>query len=389
MYQEPHEHDSDSLPGNPAPWYVRDVDAIAPARCDRGPGTVNLFSWALLALLGLVAATRAAPFDTMLPDSVGQGGSAQPATRADAMGGNVDDSLFATPTTHDHIGRVVVPVKINGRGPYRFIVDTGANHSTISPELVRELGLKTDSEALVTLDGITGAAQVTYVSIDRLQAGDLTLEDTALPVVWAPVMAGADGILGAAGMAEKSLLIDFQRNRVAIASHIESFLRNQQIKIHAARVINGLMVLDTTVGGVRTAAVLDTGSERTLGNIALRDALKSNKHLSKGFVAQLTSVYGATKEIESGEVSRAPTIAVGGLRISDVAVVYGDFHIFKVWDMQAKPAMILGMDVLGTVASLNIDFKNQNVYVASAVQNNARDQLGTVHDINSMQTAKH
>lgn len=325
----------------------------------------------------------------MLPDSVVQGGSAQPATRADAMGGNVDDSLFATPTTHDHIGRVVVPVKINGRGPYRFIVDTGANHSTISPELVRELGLKIDSESLVTLDGITGAAQVTYVSIDRLQAGDLTLDDTALPVVSAPVMAGADGILGAAGMAEKSLLIDFQRNRVAIASHIESFLRNQQIKIHAARVINGLMVLDTTVGGVRTAAVLDTGSERTLGNIALRDALKSNKHLSKGFVAQLTSVYGATKEIESGEVSRAPTIAVGSLRISDVAVVYGDFHIFKVWDMQAKPAMILGMDVLGTVASLNIDFKNQNVYVASAVQSNARDQLGTVHDINSMQTAKH
>jgi predicted aspartyl protease len=342
-----------------------------------------------LALFGFAGVGRAAPLDTMLPEGgTAPGGSAQIATRADSLGGNVDDSLFASPTTHDHIGRVVVPVKINGRGPYRFIVDTGANHSTISPNLVRELGLKADAQSLITLDGITGAARVTYVSIDRLQAGDLILEDTALPVVWAPVMAGADGILGAAGMSEKSLLIDFQRNRVAIASHVESTTRNQAIKIHAARVVNGLMVLDTEVAGVRVAAVLDTGAERTLGNIALRDAVKGKNRAKQGFVAQLTSVYGATKEVESGEIARAPTISIGPLRITDVAIVYGDFHIFKIWDMHDKPAMILGMDVLGTVASLNIDFKNQNVYVGNVPAANPRDQLGTAHDLSGMQGFK-
>src|SRR5256885_14841188 len=54
-----------------------------------------------------------------------------------------DDLLFASPTTVDHIGRVVVPVTINGKGPFRFIVDTGANHSTISPQLVQALKLET------------------------------------------------------------------------------------------------------------------------------------------------------------------------------------------------------------------------------------------------------
>jgi predicted aspartyl protease len=378
---------TECIPGSLVPWYVRPVDAIAPARCDQAPGTTNLLPWALLALL-FAESSRGAPLDTMLPDSVGQGGSAQVATRADPIGGNVDDALFATPTTHDHIGRVVVPVKINGRGPYRFIVDTGANHSTISPGLVRELGLTTATQSLITLDGITGAAQVTYVAIDRLQAGDLTLDDTTLPVVWAPVMAGADGILGAAGMSEKSLLIDFKRNRVAIASHIGSNSRDQGIKIHAARVVNGLMVLDAMVAGVRVAAVLDTGAERTLGNIALRDVLKRQTRPDRSFVAQLTSVYGATQEIEAGEISRAPLISIGSLRITDVAVVYGNFHIFKIWEMQDKPAMILGMDVLGTVAALNIDFKNQNVYVASASTTNVRDQLGSVHDLSAIQAQK-
>jgi Aspartyl protease len=93
--------------------------------------------------------------------------------------------LFATPTTHDHVGRVVVPVRINGQGPFRFIVDTGADHSTISPALVQLLGLKPESQPML-LQGITGSAQVSFVTVDRLQAGELTLAPTELPVVWAP-----------------------------------------------------------------------------------------------------------------------------------------------------------------------------------------------------------
>jgi hypothetical protein len=54
------------------------------------------------------------------------------------------------------------------------------------------------------------------------------------------------------------------------------------------------------------------------------------------------------------------------LRINDVKVVYGDFHIFKVWDMQDKPTLIIGMDVLATVGSLGIDFKNQVIYLTSS-----------------------
>jgi predicted aspartyl protease len=338
----------------------------------------------LLVLLGL-GTVVAAPETASVPPAGLSGDTVQPGgTRPPA---NIEDSLFASPTTHDHIGRVVVPVKINGQGPFRFIVDTGANHSTISPDLVHVLALKTGTQSLITLDGITGAAQVTYVSIDRLQAGDLTLEDTTLPVVLGSVMGGADGILGAAGMSEKSLLIDFQRNRVAIASHMEAAARTRAIKIHAARVASGLIVLDTLIAGVHVQAVLDTGAERTLGNLALREALRSQQLGKKGFVAHLTSVYGATKEVEPGEILAAPTISIDTLRITDVAIVYGDFHIFKVWGMQGKPAMILGMDVLGTVSSLNIDFKNQTVYLGNVPAMN-KDFLGTPHDMSSIQTMR-
>lgn len=360
------------------PWYGCAVDASAPLR--RSPILRKTFG-IMVGLLSWVGFVEAA--DAPLPTPP----DARPP--AEVLHGSESgaDSLFAAPTTHDHVGRVVVPVSINGRGPFRFIVDTGANHSTISPDLVRLLGLDTNTRSLLTLDGITGAAQVSYVSIDRLQAGDLTLDNEALPVVWAPVMGGADGILGVAGMAQKSLVIDFKRNRVAIAGHIDSSLRDQATRIHGTRVSNGLIVLQTLVGGVHVAAVLDTGSERTLGNRALRDALRSQTRGKQGFVAQVTSVYGATEAVEPGEIQAAPLIVVGSLRISDVAIVYGDFHIFKVWQMQTRPAMILGMDVLGTLASLGIDFKNEYVYVGSMPAEQERFITST-HDLSSVQANK-
>ena len=166
-----------------------------------------------------------------------------------------------------------------------------------------------------------------------------------------------------AGLTEKSLLIDFQRNQVTIARGVKAELRANSTRIHGLHSVPGLITLATRVGGVPVLAVIDTGAERTLGNLALRDALR--KRRMHGVMAQMTSVYGATKEVEVGEILIAPPIVIDSLRINDVAIVFGEFHIFNVWRMQDQPAMIIGMDVLGTVASLSIDFKNQDVYVGS------------------------
>jgi Aspartyl protease len=277
-------------------------------------------------------------------------------------------SLFALPTTHDHIGRVVVAAMVNGKGPFRFIVDTGATHSTVSPSLVQALGLRPSEVPSIVLNGITGTAQVSAVTLDSLQAGDLSVDQLVVPVVWAPVMAGADGILGAAGLTGRSLSVDFERNSVRISRGVDMAVRGEALKIHATRVTHGLMTLPMQVGQVHGLALIDTGSERTLGNPALQAALKLRNRT--GAEALVTSVYGATEQVERGEIWRAPTILIDTMRINNVQVVYGDFHIFKVWQMQDTPAMIVGMDILGTVSSLGIDFKNADVYFTSSRTNN-------------------
>jgi predicted aspartyl protease len=272
-----------------------------------------------------------------------------------------DAALFASPTRLDHIGRIVVPVLINGQGPFRFIVDTGASHSAVTPGLVQKLGLPAAPRSM-ELNGITGTAQVPAVRIETLQAGDLKIQDTDFPVVWAPLMAGADGFLGVAGLTAQRLLVDFQNNRVVLSGaggRLPGFMR-----ISGKRVAGGLITVAATIGGVRLRAVIDTGSERSLGNLALQSALKQQHHFAA--LSQTTNVYGATSDVTPGDAQVAPIITIGDLRIADVTLVYGDFNIFKVWNMQDSPALIIGMDVLGTVDRMAVDFKHADFYLGGS-----------------------
>src|SRR6185312_3442138 len=93
------------------------------------------------------------------------------------------DMLFASPTSLDHIGSVVAAVMIDGKGPFRFIIDTGANRSTISPRLAAALRLQPSVQQAIRVTGITGSAEVASVPIDKLQAGDLVISHTRFPVI--------------------------------------------------------------------------------------------------------------------------------------------------------------------------------------------------------------
>ncbi len=295
-------------------------------------------------------------------------GLAVPAARAASdpdLAGAAEDLLFASPTRIDHIGRVIAPVMIDGKGPYRFIIDTGASHTTISPKLAAALGLESTGEPLlVEVHGITGSAQVPSVHVRKLEAGSLVIENSRLPVIWAPLMAGADGILGVAGLKDECIFVDFRGNRVVISRCRGTGAWRGSTRVPAIRLNGGLITVAAKIGGVRVQAVIDTGSERTLGNMALRNALYGQPRV--GSIPRLTHVYGATTEVSAGEMQIAPTIALGSMRVADVTVVYGDFHIFEVWGMQARPAVIIGMDVLGTVRSLGIDFRRPEIYIEPA-----------------------
>lgn len=139
------------------------------------------------------------------------------------------EPAFATPTTLDRIGRILVPVTINGLGPFRMLVDTGANRTTITTDVAQRLGLDLAKAPTVVLNGVTGSATVPAVAIERMRAGDLMLDDQQVPVVEPHLISGADGILGVAGLRD---LVTISRSRFAHAD---------ELRIRADRVMGGLL----------------------------------------------------------------------------------------------------------------------------------------------------
>src|SRR5512139_2882448 len=107
--------------------------------------------------------------------------------------------VYVERTQPDRIGRILAPVYVNGQGPFKFIVDTGASRSVIAPHVAQALGLTPDTSRPVQLRGITGTANVPSILVEKLQAGDLKVERQRMPVIVPSVMADADGILGVDG----------------------------------------------------------------------------------------------------------------------------------------------------------------------------------------------
>jgi hypothetical protein len=283
-----------------------------------------------------------------------------PGTPEDLSGALADpEPLFAAPTRLDRIGRVMTHVMVNGKGPFRFVIDTGASRSTLAPHLARALNLQ-NSGRNVILNGVTGAAEVPTVAVDSLEIGALRFEKQNLPVIFTSIMGNADGILGVAGFQDQRIDVDFKRDRVSV---LESNGRRPNFSLVTARATrnaNGLMIVEVRVGRrIRTKAVIDTGAERTLGNLALQDAMNKNRRKKRAPGSAV--VHGATPDITDGDVQEIREATIGDMTLSNLEVIFADFHVFKLWGLDKEPALLIGMDMLGVLDRLVIDYRRYDV----------------------------
>ena len=288
-------------------------------------------------------------------------GTRLPGTPEDLSGALADpEPLFAAPTRLDRIGRVMTHVMVNGKGPFRFVIDTGASRSTLAPHLARALNLKPSVGRNVMLNGVTGAAEVPTVAVDSIEIGALRFDKQDLPVIFTSIMGNADGILGVAGFQDQRIDVDFKRDRVSVLESTGKRPHYSMVTARATRNANGLMIVDVRVGRrIRAKAVIDTGAERSLGNLALQEAMNRNRRKKREIVAAV--VHGATPDIADGDLQDIKEATIGDMTLTNMEVIFADFHVFKLWGLHQEPAMLIGMDMLGVLERLVIDYRRNEV----------------------------
>jgi len=263
---------------------------------------------------------------------------------------------YVAPTLRDRIGRVWAPVYINGQGPFRLVLDTGANRTAVIPALANRLGTPVEATP-VKLLGATGSSMVPIIRVASIEVGDLWLGDRKVAVV-PDVFGGAEGVLGADGLSDKRVHIDFQNDQISILRSSGRPVQSLGTTRVPVKVRHGhLLMFDVRLAGIRTKAMLDTGAQTTIGNRSLRTALARKR------AGVANEIIGVTLDVQQGETFLAPAVDIGGLTVRGMRVTFGDIYIFEAWKMTEEPAMLIGMDIIGLLDTLIIDYKRKELHL--------------------------
>jgi hypothetical protein len=272
-----------------------------------------------------------------------------------------EEPRYVAPTRLDKIGRIWAPVTVNGQGPFRLVLATGASHSALTPRLAEALGVQIDPTRSVMLRGATGSVAVPIVPVETLEIGDLLIEPRQLAVI-PDALGGADGVLGMDELANMRIHIEFRRDRITIMRSKNQRAGGQFETIPVKFLHGRLLVVEAFMDGVPVKAIIDTGGETTLGNAALRAALaERRRHAAQD--GKLDQVIGSTLDMQVGTRLETPTLRLGSVLVRNPAMTFADFEIFKHWQLTQEPTMLVGMDVLGLLDTLIIDYRRRELQV--------------------------
>ncbi len=253
----------------------------------------------------------------------------------------------------DWSSRMTAPVFIEGQGPFPFVVDTGANRTVIAAELAMRLGLPEGE--LEALHGVAGM-QMTPTAIVSLTVGARTSRRG--PVSLLPSGAiGGEGLLGLDRIGDQCVTLDFHAQQLVIGPP-PRWAGTYEVAVHAHRRNGQLTLVDADLNGIPVTAFIDSGSDTTIGNMALHHYCSERAPEVKWLKVPVISATGQTME---AEIASLPNLRVGGFKVPTWPVAFVDLHTFAMWNLIERPAILIGMDLLSRFDRVSLDFSRGEV----------------------------
>ena len=284
-------------------------------------------TWGIIAAipLALSSTTGQTQGDTPPPAAVAVATTAAPLTLTE---------VIALET--ERYRRLTVPVTIMGQGPYRFMIDTGAQATVLSRDLADQLQLF--DRAPATLVAMASTRQVETTMVEQVALGSRVFTIQMAPLLDAVNIGGADGILGLDSLQNQRVLFDFENNLLSVAD-AETLGGNRgfDIVVRARRQLGQLIIHRARIDGVSVAVIIDTGAQGSVGNPVLAQRLRRARQQAD---TTMTDVHGV--EI-TGQTRIAQRLELGRAEIGNFPIVFADSPTFINLGLGDEPAMVLGM----------------------------------------------
>ena len=251
--------------------------------------------------------------------------------------------------------RLTVQVLVNGSGPYNFIVDSGADTSVLGLRIARGLQLPLGTPAI--LNSMTARNVVDRVKVAELKLGPTTVRNLQLPALRESDL-GGDGMIGIDALVQQRLMMDFDKRLIKVEdARVPVRQLPGEIVVIGRRFRGQLILTHVKAAGLPLEAVIDTGTQITIGNLALRDKL-IRRNRGKFVTVPVTGVTGETMKMEIAKIAE---LELGSVTLHDVPMAFADVPPFKMFGIRDQPALLLGTDLLESFRKVSLDFRARKV----------------------------
>jgi Aspartyl protease len=114
---------------------------------------------------------------------------------------------------------IVLAARLNGRGPFRFLLDTGSTHTAMSAETAEAIGAPVVAKA--AMGSAAGSRETLVVHVKSLEVGSMAVSNLLASVIELGEIPGGstiDGVIGHDALGSLRYTIDFRQRRVVWAA---------------------------------------------------------------------------------------------------------------------------------------------------------------------------
>lgn len=162
-------------------------------------------------------------------------------------------------------GFLFTEVTINGAGPFRLLVDTGATSTKLSPDAARAAGLQPAYAVQLTAlagETLVPAAVARAIVHGHSAAGDFEIL-IAAPSAVRTVDAKADGVLGQSFLSRIPWMIDY-RNRRLVMGESAILISRTMPELACRREADARLILTLAIGPASFNVALDSGASHLI-----------------------------------------------------------------------------------------------------------------------------
>lgn len=249
-------------------------------------------------------------------------------------------------------GRPSIEIRIDGRGPYRLLFDTGSGAGLIvDRELAAELSLETTGTRRIGDPNTPDAIEAQLMKADRVDVGRLALRDVEVISWKREAMGTVDaprGVVGLGLFGSRLVTLDYPHGKLIVETG--ELPEPDGRTILAASFDDGIPSLTIDVAGIPFRAHLDSGSTGFLG-LPLDAASKLPLETPPFEVGR-----GRTA---SGDYAVSEARLRGSVHLGSLVIERPKLHFMNL------PSANLGSDLLRSLV-VTVDRKNARVRLVSS-----------------------